>query len=41
MTSTDSPAVDNRVNIEALRGSRQALTDALVSNPTTIQVAVA
>jgi uncharacterized OsmC-like protein len=28
MTQTDAPAVDNGVNIEALRGARQALTDA-------------
>ena len=28
MTSTDAPTVDNGVNIEALRGARQALTDA-------------
>ena len=28
MTSTDTPTVDNGVNIEALRGARQALTDA-------------
>ena len=28
MTDTESPAVDNGVNIEALRGARQALTDA-------------
>jgi uncharacterized OsmC-like protein len=28
MTQTDAPTVDNGVNIEALRGARQALTDA-------------
>jgi len=28
MTQTDAPALDNGVNIEALRGARQALTDA-------------
>jgi uncharacterized OsmC-like protein len=28
MTQTDVPTVDNGVNIEALRGARQALTDA-------------
>ena len=28
MTQTDAPAVDNGVNIEALRDARQALTDA-------------
>jgi uncharacterized OsmC-like protein len=28
MTQTDTPTVDNGVNIEALRGARQALTDA-------------
>ena len=28
MTQTDAPAVDNGVNIEAIRGARQALTDA-------------
>ncbi|HZP28572.1 MAG TPA: OsmC family protein [Acidimicrobiia bacterium] len=28
MTQTDAPAVDNGVNIEALRGARQALTEA-------------
>ncbi len=28
MTQTDAPAVDNGVNIEALRGAKQALTDA-------------
>lgn len=28
MTSTDTPAVDNGVNVEALLGARQALTDA-------------
>ncbi len=28
MTQTDAPIVDNGVNIEALRGARQALTDA-------------
>ena len=28
MTQTDTPIVDNGVNIEALRGARQALTDA-------------
>src|SRR5690349_11060780 len=28
MTQTDAPAVDNGVNIEALLGARQALTDA-------------
>src|SRR5690242_11410704 len=28
MTQTESPTVDNGVNIEALRGARQALTDA-------------
>ena len=28
MTRTDTPTVDNGVNIEALRGARQALTDA-------------
>jgi len=28
MTSTESPAVDNGVNVEALLGARQALTDA-------------
>ena len=28
MTSTNAPTVDNGVNIEALRGARQALTDA-------------
>jgi uncharacterized OsmC-like protein len=28
MTQTDAPAVDNGVNIEALRGARQALSDA-------------
>ena len=28
MTQTDAPSVDNGVNIEALRGARQALTDA-------------
>jgi len=28
MTHTDAPTVDNGVNIEALRGARQALTDA-------------
>ncbi len=27
MTTTDSPVADNGVNIEALRGARQALTD--------------
>ncbi len=27
MTQTDAPTVDNGVNIEALRGARQALTD--------------
>jgi uncharacterized OsmC-like protein len=27
MTQTDAPAVDNGVNIEALRGAKQALTD--------------
>jgi uncharacterized OsmC-like protein len=27
MTQTDAPAVDNGVNIEAIRGARQALTD--------------
>jgi uncharacterized OsmC-like protein len=28
MTQTDAPTVDNGVNIEAIRGARQALTDA-------------
>ncbi|HEY7134432.1 MAG TPA: OsmC family protein [Acidimicrobiia bacterium] len=28
MTQTDAPTLDNGVNIEALRGARQALTDA-------------
>src|SRR5690242_18755534 len=28
MTKTDAPTVDNGVNIEALRGARQALTEA-------------
>jgi uncharacterized OsmC-like protein len=28
MTQTDAPAVDNGVNIEALQGAKQALTDA-------------
>ena len=28
MTQTDAPTVDNGVNIEALRGAKQALTDA-------------
>ena len=28
MTQTEAPTVDNGVNIEALRGARQALTDA-------------
>ncbi len=28
MTQTDTPTVDNGVNIEAIRGARQALTDA-------------
>src|SRR3954449_13544246 len=28
MTQTDAPALDNGVNIEAIRGARQALTDA-------------
>jgi uncharacterized OsmC-like protein len=28
MTETDTPMVDNGVNIEAIRGARQALTDA-------------
>ncbi len=28
MTQTDAPTVDNGVNIDALRGARQALTDA-------------
>ncbi len=28
MTQTEAPIVDNGVNIEALRGARQALTDA-------------
>ena len=28
MTQTETPIVDNGVNIEALRGARQALTDA-------------
>jgi uncharacterized OsmC-like protein len=28
MTQTDTPMVDNGVNIEAIRGARQALTDA-------------
>src|SRR6185312_14806837 len=28
MTQTDAPTVDNGVNIDAIRGARQALTDA-------------
>ncbi len=28
MTQTEAPTIDNGVNIEALRGARQALTDA-------------
>ena len=33
MTTTDTPTVDNGVNVEALRGAREALTNAPRGRP--------